>query len=115
MPGPILLIFHRLRKAHLALLVALCASVACSPSQPRPSEAGRRSFTDGLGRTVRVAPNPPRIISLAPNITEILFAFGLGDRVVGVTTYCDFPAEARAKEKIGDTIHPNLERIIALK
>ncbi len=71
--------------------------------------------TDDFGRKVPVSKSPSRIISLAPNITETLFALGLGDRVIGVTTYCDFPAEAKTKEKIGDTIKPNLERIIALK
>lgn len=70
---------------------------------------------DDLGRRISVSKSPARIISLAPNITETLFALGLGDRVIGVTTYCDFPAEAKTKEKIGDTIKPNLERIIALK
>ncbi len=68
-----------------------------------------------MGRQVKVTPAPQRIISLAPNITETLFALGLADRVIGVTTYCDFPAEAKTKEKIGDTIKPNLERIITLK
>ena len=79
-----------------------------------PAE-GRRALTDGIGRTVAVAPEPRRIISLAPDLTETLFALGLGERVVGVTSYCDYPAEARAKEKVGDTINPDLERIIALK
>ncbi len=73
------------------------------------------TYQDDLGRQVKVTPAPQRIISLAPNITETLFALGLGERVIGVTTYCDFPAEAKTKEKIGDTIKPNLERIIALK
>lgn len=57
---------------------------------------------------------PRRIISLAPNITEILFALGLGPRVVGVTRYCNYPPEATAKEKIGGLVDPNLEKIQAL-
>src|SRR5215468_2262985 len=69
----------------------------------------RRNFTDGIGRAVSITPNPQRILSLAPNVTEILFALGLGDRVVGVTSYCDFPEAAKEKEKIGDTLNPNLE------
>jgi iron complex transport system substrate-binding protein len=48
-------------------------------------------------------------------VTEILFALGLGDRVFGVTSYCDFPEAAKSKEKVGDTLNPNLERIIGLK
>lgn len=114
MSGPARLT-HRLQVCCLALLAALCASAACSPHPSHTAEAGRRSFTDGRGRLVTVVSHPQRIISLAPNITETLFALGLDDRIVGVTTYCDFPAAARAKEKVGDTIHPNLERIISLK
>ncbi len=58
---------------------------------------------------------PQRIISLAPNITEILFDLDLGEKVVGVTRYCDFPEKALKKEKIGGLIDLNLERTIALK
>ena len=58
---------------------------------------------------------PQRIISLAPNVTEILFALGLGDRVVGVTRYCDYPVEALKKEKIGGMVDPNLEKIQSLR
>jgi iron complex transport system substrate-binding protein len=56
-----------------------------------------------------------RVISLAPNLTEIVFAVGAGHSLVGDTTYCDYPVEAKNIEKVGDTQHPNLERIIALK
>jgi iron complex transport system substrate-binding protein len=58
---------------------------------------------------------PKRIISLAPNITEILFALGLGDRIVGVTSFCDYPAEARKKARIGGMSNPSLEAIVSLK
>jgi iron complex transport system substrate-binding protein len=96
-----------------ALLAAF--STGCHHNPAKSESADLRSFTDGLGRSVTIRANPQRIISLAPNITEILFALGLGDRVAAVTSYCDFPEEAKTKEKIGDTLHPNLERIIALK
>ena len=56
-----------------------------------------------------------RIVSLAPNLTEIVYAIGAGDRLVGNTTFCDYPAEARTVQKVGDTLHPSIERIIALK
>jgi iron complex transport system substrate-binding protein len=58
---------------------------------------------------------PKRIVSTAPSITEMLYAVGLGDRVAGVTTYCHYPPEARAKPKIGTYTEPNLERIAALR
>jgi len=56
-----------------------------------------------------------RIISLAPSITEILFSLGLGDRVVGVTRYCAYPAEALTKTKVGGYYDPNYEEILRLK
>lgn len=58
---------------------------------------------------------PQRIVSTAPSITEMLYALGLGDRVVGVTRYCRYPPEAQLKPKIGDYTSPNLEAIAALK
>jgi len=54
-------------------------------------------------------------VSTSPSITEILYELGLGDRVVGVTTYCHYPPEAAKKPKIGDFLHPNLERIVGLR
>lgn len=56
-----------------------------------------------------------RIVSTAPSVTEMLYALGLGERVVGVTTFCRYPPEAAAKPKIGDYVRPNLEAIVALK
>lgn len=56
-----------------------------------------------------------RIISLAPSITEVLFALGLGDRVVGVTNFCDYPVEARSKEKVGGYYDTSYETILALE
>lgn len=61
------------------------------------------------------AQQPQRIVSTAPSITELLYALGLGDRVVGVTRFCRYPPEAQQKPKIGDYVNPNLEAIAALK
>jgi iron complex transport system substrate-binding protein len=58
---------------------------------------------------------PKRIISLAPNMTEILFALNLGESIVGVTSFCDRPEEAKKKPKIGGMTNPSLEAIISLK
>jgi iron complex transport system substrate-binding protein len=57
---------------------------------------------------------PERIISLAPGNTEILFALGLADKVVGRTDYCDYPAEAKTKPSIGSFSKPSIEKIVAL-
>jgi len=69
---------------------------------------------DALGSSFSVTSPPHRIVSLAPNITEILFALNLGPKIVGVTRYCDFPPPALEKENIGGMIDPNLEKIKAL-
>ncbi len=73
------------------------------------------TFIDDVGRSVEVPENPQRIVSLAPSVTEILFALGLGKKVVGVTEYSDFPAEALRKENIGTYIRPNIEKIVSLR
>src|SRR5438445_490698 len=62
-----------------------------------------------------LAAQPRRIVSTAPSITELLYALGLGDGVVGVTRFCRYPPEAQSKPKIGDYTSPNLEAIAALK
>ncbi len=62
-----------------------------------------------------VGAQPRRIVSTAPSITEMLYALGLGDRVVGVTTYCHYPPEAAKKPKIGTYVEPDLETIASLK
>jgi len=75
----------------------------------------QKTIKDDLNFPYKLTSPPQRIISLAPNITEILFDLDLGEKVVGVTRYCDFPTEALKKEKIGGMIDLNLEKIIALK
>lgn len=60
------------------------------------------------------AEGPRRIISLSPATTEVLFALGLGERIVGVTSFCDHPPEARKKAKVGGMSNPSLESIVAL-
>src|SRR3990172_8997990 len=62
-----------------------------------------------------LASSPRRIVSLAPSTTEILFALGLGDRTVGVTSFCDYPEEAKKKPKVGGMSNPSLEAIVSLK
>jgi iron complex transport system substrate-binding protein len=70
---------------------------------------------DGLGRTVNIEQIPQRIVSLAPSNTEILFALGLGDKVVGVTEYCNYPEEAKAKPKVGGFSTVDIERVVHLE
>lgn len=94
------------------------------------SGAGRGPLTAAIRGTLRVMvllamacsvvlagqePSPGRIISLAPALTEILFALGAGDRVIGVTSFCDHPEEAKRKQKVGGMSNPSLEAIVTLK
>jgi iron complex transport system substrate-binding protein len=72
------------------------------------------SVTDLLGRTMAIPRRPSRIVSLAPNITEIVFALGEGDRLVGVTRYSDYPDAAKQIQKVGSYVHLDLERIVSL-
>lgn len=74
-----------------------------------------REVTDDLGRKVMIPENIERAVSLAPNLTENIFAVGAGDKLVGVTTFCNYPPEAEKIQKVSDTQTPNLEAIIALK
>jgi len=91
----------------ILLTLVLALAIACTPP-PGPGE-----ITDDLGRTVSIEHIPQRIVSLAPSITEILFALGLGDKVVGVTSHCDYPEAALAKPKVGGYFTTSLEAIIA--
>ena len=68
--------------------------------------------TDDLGTTINISKKPQRIVSLSPSNTEILFALGLEDSIVGVTDFCDYPPEAGAKNKVGSFTNPNVEKII---
>ena len=107
------------RKVHILaalLFVAFVAGSSCRVDYVSLSEKSKlRSVTDDLGKTVNIPEKVSRAISLAPSITEMVFAIGAGDRLVGVTSYCNYPQEGTAIEKIGDTISPNIEKIIALQ
>jgi iron complex transport system substrate-binding protein len=80
------------------------------------SAISARVVTDQTGRRVNLPDHPPhRLVSIAPSITETLYALGLGDRLVGDTDYCDYPPQARALPHVGAMLNPNLEKIVALK
>ena len=93
-----------------AIVLALILT-ACQPANQTPDT---RHFIDDLGRNVTVEGIPERIISLSPSNTEILFALGLGDKVVGVTDWCNYPPEALDKEKVGAYDAPDIETVLSL-
>lgn len=97
------------------LLLALVLVMTAALPSPSLATTYPLTLTDDLGREVTIEAAPERIISLAPSNTEILFALGLGDRVVAVTDYCDYPSEALEKEKIGGPWSPSIESIVALE
>lgn len=82
---------------------------------PAAAAGATVSATDDSGRVVTLAAPAARIISLAPHATELLFAAGAGARVVGVSAYSNFPAEASRLPSVGDAMRADMERIIALK
>lgn len=82
---------------------------------PADGAEAARIVRDQLGREVSVPDDPVRVVSLAPSITEIVFALGEGHRLKGATQHCDFPPEALHLPRIGSYVHPDLEKIAALE
>ncbi len=74
-----------------------------------------RLWTDEVGRSVRIPHSPRKIISLAPSITEILFALGLNKEIAGVTDFCDHPEAASKKPRIGGFVNPSIEKIVSMQ
>ncbi|MDH4140733.1 MAG: cobalamin-binding protein [Coriobacteriia bacterium] len=104
------------------LLVLAVAVVGCTGTESNSDAADETkspqatypvTVTDDAGRDVTIAEEPERIVSLAPANTEIVAALGLLDRLVGVTTFCDYPPEVVDLPKVGDFVAPNIEAIAA--
>lgn len=105
------------RRQFISVFV-LCISLlllACETAHVARVDVATHEVRDDIGRTVKVPEKIERAIALAPSLTEMIFAIGAGDKLVGVTTYCNYPAEASKVERVGDTQTPNIEKIISLK
>lgn len=117
----------------LSLIMIIGALVGCTPKVDNNKDEGLQvednnnqnndvveevsfpiEIEDNFGNKVTIESEPTKIVSLAPSNTEVLFALGLGDKVVGVTSYCNYPEEATTKEVIGSYKQFNLERIVEL-
>ncbi|MGO9641577.1 MAG: ABC transporter substrate-binding protein [Candidatus Acidiferrales bacterium] len=103
------------RSAAVALVLLAAAGAFASSLFASAGQAARVAVTDEIGRTIEVAQPVRRMVSLAPSLTETIFALGAGDRLVGDTDACDYPAEAKTKTKVGSTIAPSIEEVIALR
>ena len=99
------------QRTHLAAVLVL-AVAACARREHVPARGGI-AVTDDAGRQVTLAAPARRIVSLLPSFTEILFAIGAGDRLVGRTTWCDYPPDALAVPSVGDGMPPSVEAVAA--
>jgi iron complex transport system substrate-binding protein len=105
-----------MRRGARALLLLAVVALTGTTILARSGAGGTpREALDMRGRRVAVPVRAARVVSLAPSMTEIVFALGAGDRLVGVTTYCDFPPAAKTKPRIGGIYTPNLEAILDLR
>ena len=86
----------------------------CSSSNRKTARQNAKVFTDAVQRQVTVPRPVKRIVSMAPSVTEMLFAIGLDEEIIGVTNFCDHPDAARKKAKIGGYYNPNIEMILSL-
>ncbi|HEX7151907.1 MAG TPA: helical backbone metal receptor [Thermoanaerobaculia bacterium] len=100
---------HALRSHRFRLTILLLVSLAACREQRTATNT-----TDDLGRAVTIPPRVQRIVTLAPNLTELVYGLGAGDRLAGTDDFSDYPADARKLPKIGG-MQPNLEKIAALK
>lgn len=106
----------------LLLLLVACGQTPADPATTpeiasTPAATFPLTITDDTGREVTLDAQPERIVSLLPSNTEILFAVGAGNQVVGVTSYCNYPAEATTHDQVGGITNKSLsvETIVALE
>jgi iron complex transport system substrate-binding protein len=125
---------RQFRALAVSLILALTLLTGCAPAASQgeapPAPASKEEPTaavdplltiypvtvkDALGRDVTIAAEPKRIISVAPSNTELLFAIGKGDSLVGRSDFCDYPAAAASIESVGGFFPPNYEKIVSLQ
>jgi iron complex transport system substrate-binding protein len=97
----------------MIILISSFTIVSCSSGE-KTSTPSTQTVIDQINRTVTIKSVPQRIVSLAPSNTEILYALGLGERVVAVTDYDSYPPEVKEKPSIGGFSTPNIEEVVAM-
>ena len=106
----------RQRMVHRFAVAAALTLVACGRDARRATpNAAHSASRDDFGDTIALAAPPRRIVSLNPSTTELLYAIGAGDRVVGRTTYDRWPERARAVRDLGPGLRPNVEAVLAVR
>jgi len=106
--------FAQLGALGVASLLLPSAPVTSAQSNAAVAPVQTHEVFDDFGRSVRVPLTPQRIVSLAPSVTETIYALGDDARLVGDTDFCDYPADAQKKTKVGGAVDPNLEQIATL-
>ena len=96
-------------------MIRLAGTLALAMVALAPAAPAALTVTDQTGRAVTLAAPPRRIVSLVPGVTEMLFAIGAEEKLIGVTDFCDFPAAARRKPRVGSMLAPSLETVVALQ
>jgi iron complex transport system substrate-binding protein len=99
----------------MILVLSTSLVTACSSSETEEEKATTIEVVDMIGRTITMEDIPEKIISLAPSNTEILFSLGLGNKIVGVTEFCDYPEAAKEKPKVGGYSDANVEKILEME
>ena len=96
-----------------SLILAACLGCDRSTDDNDVGETAPISVTDDTGYRIELQEAPTRVVSIAPNVTETMFAIGADEKLVGVTDICNFPPQATKKPKIGNFVNPDLEKIVA--
>ena len=114
-------ILRSLKSACTAFIVFFLICVDMQAAQARTDQVApqanlraSRTYTDEVGRRVQIPQEVDRVVSLAPNLTEIVFALGDGNHLAGDTDFCDYPPEALQKPHVGGPVNPNMEVIVSL-
>lgn len=102
-------------RSHPVPLLVCAGLLGLLPACRHQARGETREVRDGLGRRIEVPLHPRRIVSLAPSVTDSLFALGAQDRVVGVSDFCELPAGSAAIPRVGGLLNPSLETIRGLQ
>jgi iron complex transport system substrate-binding protein len=106
---------HTLITAKHIFTILIFSLLFTSCGNNNKQSGGKNTVTDDLGNIFTFEKTPQRIISLAPNLTEMFYSLGLEEHLVGNTMYCNYPSEATKIEKVGDMLTFNFEKIVSLK